>query len=67
MSLQGWHVVDARDSRPLEVAFLCPRFLRARGGAETLAGATMRDGTRLSEDNWQGEFEEWRERQENRG
>jgi hypothetical protein len=29
-----------------------------------LAGATLPDGTKLSEDNWKAEFEEWRRKQE---
>jgi hypothetical protein len=32
--------------------------------AKSLAGATLPDGTKLSEDNWQAEFEEWRKKQE---
>jgi uncharacterized protein YjbI with pentapeptide repeats len=28
--------------------------------AQSLAGATLPDGTKLSEDNWEAEFEEWR-------
>jgi len=32
--------------------------------AKTLARATLPDGTKLSDDNWQAEFEEWREKQE---
>jgi hypothetical protein len=32
--------------------------------ALTLAGAILPDGTQLSEDNWEAEFEEWREKQE---
>jgi uncharacterized protein YjbI with pentapeptide repeats len=32
--------------------------------ATTLAGATLPDGTKLSEDNWEAEFEEWRKKQE---
>ena len=32
--------------------------------AQSLAGATLPDGTKLSEDNWRAEFEEWRRKQE---
>jgi hypothetical protein len=32
--------------------------------AESLAGATLPDGTKLSEENWEAEFEEWREKHE---
>jgi hypothetical protein len=32
--------------------------------ATTLARATLPDGTKLGDDNWQAEFEEWREKQE---
>lgn len=32
--------------------------------AASLQGATLPDGTKLSEENWQAEFEEWREKQE---
>ena len=40
---------------------LCPEQLAQ---ARNLAGATLRDGTKLSEDNWEAEFEEWRKKQE---
>ena len=32
--------------------------------AQSLAGATLPDGTVLSKDNWRAEFEEWRKKQE---
>jgi len=32
--------------------------------AKSLAGATLPDGVKLSEDDWQAEFEEWRRKQE---
>jgi len=34
--------------------------------ARSLAGATLPDGTKLSEDNWRAEFEDWRRKQEER-
>jgi hypothetical protein len=35
--------------------------------AMSLEGATLPDGTKLSEDNWEAECEEWRENQEEGG
>jgi hypothetical protein len=55
--LAGAWLVEAN----LEGAWLRPRELAE---ATKLNSATLPDGTKLSEDNWEAEFEEWREKQE---
>jgi uncharacterized protein YjbI with pentapeptide repeats len=53
---------DLRDARLKDAMVAAEQLARAA----SLAGATLPDGTRLSEANWRAEFEAWRRKQEER-
>ena len=68
-NLRGAVLIDSNlDGATLEDANLEEAVVLGEqlGKAESLAGASLPDGTELSEDAWQAEFEEWRKKHRGR-